>query len=143
MGDKIKRRAVELRGSYLIFFLSWLSFDFGKILCHERAWCYKEGVRNYARDGGGPPCSRFAGGGSKPPQAKLVKSQGCPWQSIISIKIFLDIKPYYLVYIVSGGGINLLASYPLTLSMTISFPTNDIRFACYQRIVTICHNLMK
>jgi len=22
---------------------------------HERAWCYREGVRNCARDGGGPP----------------------------------------------------------------------------------------
>jgi len=27
----------------------------GKLVRHERAWCYREGVRNCARDGGGPP----------------------------------------------------------------------------------------
>ena len=29
--------------------------DHGKIVRHERAWCYREGVRNCARDGAGPP----------------------------------------------------------------------------------------
>ena len=29
---------------------------FGKIVRHERAWCHiRESVRNYTRDGGGPP----------------------------------------------------------------------------------------
>ena len=27
----------------------------GKVVRHERAWCYRESVRNCARDGGGPP----------------------------------------------------------------------------------------
>jgi len=29
--------------------------DSGKLVRHERAWCYREGVRNCARDGGRPP----------------------------------------------------------------------------------------
>jgi hypothetical protein len=29
--------------------------DSGKIVRHERAWYHREGVRNCARDGGGPP----------------------------------------------------------------------------------------
>jgi hypothetical protein len=27
----------------------------GKLVRHERAWCYREGVRTCTRDGGGPP----------------------------------------------------------------------------------------
>jgi hypothetical protein len=27
----------------------------GKVVRHERAWSYREGVRNCTRDGGGPP----------------------------------------------------------------------------------------
>jgi len=27
----------------------------GKLVRHERAWSYREGVRNCTRDGGGPP----------------------------------------------------------------------------------------
>jgi len=27
----------------------------GKLVRHERAWCYRESVRNCAKDGGGPP----------------------------------------------------------------------------------------
>ena len=29
--------------------------DSGKLVRHERAWCYRESVRNCTRDGGGPP----------------------------------------------------------------------------------------
>ena len=29
--------------------------DIGKLVRHERAWSYREGVRNCTRDGGGPP----------------------------------------------------------------------------------------
>ena len=38
-----------------IFPAQAIIFDPGKIVRHERAWCYREGVRNCARDGGGPP----------------------------------------------------------------------------------------
>ena len=38
-----------------IFADSVITGGFGKIVRHERAWCYREGVRNCARDGGRPP----------------------------------------------------------------------------------------
>ena len=36
-------------------FISVIIAESGKIVRHERAWCYREGVRNCTRDGGGPP----------------------------------------------------------------------------------------
>jgi hypothetical protein len=37
-----------------------------ELVRHERAWSYRKGVRNCARDGGGLP-GRLVGAGSKPP----------------------------------------------------------------------------
>ena len=51
-----------------------ISFSSGQVVRHERAWGYREGVRNWARDEGGPP-----GAGLQeqvPNRLKLRKSQG-------------------------------------------------------------------
>ena len=40
---------------HAVFADSVISEGFGKLVRHERAWFYREGVRNCARDGGGPP----------------------------------------------------------------------------------------
>ena len=38
-----------------IFLGEVIIVEHGKIVRHERAWYHREGVRNCARDGGGPP----------------------------------------------------------------------------------------
>jgi len=44
---------------YAVFADSVISEGFGKVVRHERAWCYIESVRNCTRDGGGPPGAGF------------------------------------------------------------------------------------